>query len=91
MEQIHIHPAVFNGKCYQHFGIHEKTASLYGDDPKDIVDVKLKISEDQAIPPRDKSMNVDYWGWYDLDKQKFTMIYAKHFLLNVFSIWNKSM
>lgn len=72
-----------NGKFYQHFGIRPVLASLYGDKPEDIVVIEFKISEDQSIPAHDKSMNVDYWGWYDKRVEKFNMIYAKHFLLEM--------
>jgi hypothetical protein len=72
-----------NGKFYEHFGISPKLASLYGDKPEDIVEVEFKISDNQKVPPHDKSMNVDYWGWYDSRIKKFSMIYAKHFLLEM--------
>ena len=72
-----------NGKFYEHFGIHNVLASLYGNKPEDIVKLEMHISEDQTIPPSDQSMNPDYWGWYDFEEQKFTMIYAKRFLLEM--------
>lgn len=71
------------GDFYQHFDIHPKLASIYGDKPEDIVGIIMKISDNQEIPPHDKSMNVDYWGWYDNRTEKFSMIYAKHFLLEM--------
>ena len=86
MEQIHIHTATLNkkGKYYQHFGIREISACLYGDDPKDIVKVKLKISEDQSVPKHDAQiLSADYWGWWDNKKNRFTLIYAKRFLLEM--------
>jgi hypothetical protein len=73
--------AVWYGKYYHHFGIHESLASLYGDDPDDIQKLKLKISEDQTIPESDK--NVDYWGWLPKDEDKFNMIYPAYFLLDM--------
>ena len=81
--EIFKHPAVFNTKMnhYYHFGISKQSASLYGDKPEDIVEVEFKIHEDQSIPPTDQSLNADYWGWFDNDKQKFSMIYPKRFLL----------
>jgi len=47
---------------FRHFGIRESTCSLYGDDPKDIVQVECSVSEDQTEqkPP-------DYWGWFDFE------------------------
>jgi hypothetical protein len=86
MEKTHIHNATLNkaGKYYQHFGINEMSACLYGDDPKDIVKVKFKISEDQSVPNHDpKSLSADYWGWWDNEKKIFTLIYAKRFLLDM--------
>jgi len=75
------------GNFYQHFGIHEKLCSLYGDKPEDIVTVEFKISADQSIPDEnnmEKLMTPDYWGWYDNDKKAFgMMIYAKRFLLEM--------
>jgi hypothetical protein len=75
--------ATFNGKYYDHFGIHPTLASLYGDKPEDIIEVSFKINEDQNISIDDNDMNPDYWGWFDNDRQEFTMIYAKRFLLEM--------
>jgi hypothetical protein len=75
--------AVLNGDHYHHFGIQPSLANLYGDKPEDIVEVEIKISEDQTIPKHDNKLNPDYWGWFDDDRQEFTMIYAKRFLLEM--------
>lgn len=84
MDKIYKKNAVFNDKYYEHFGIHPSIASLYGDKPEDIVEVKFKISVDQTITKaKDDNMNPDYWGWFDNDDQDFTMIYAKRFLLEM--------
>jgi hypothetical protein len=85
MEKTYKYNAVFNGKHYDHFGIHPKLGSLYGDKPEDIVEVELKICDDQNIPisSDNKNMIFDYWGWFDYDKQSFTMIYPKRFLLEM--------
>jgi hypothetical protein len=74
-----------SGNFYQHFGIHPKLCSLYGDKPEDIVEVTFKISEDQSLPDDNKQkMTPDYWGWYDNKRKEFTiMIYAKRFLLEM--------
>ena len=75
--------AVLSDKSYHHFGIHPKTASLYGDKVEDIVNVTLKISEDQTIPePNCKFDAPDYWGWVNGDN-KISMIYPQRFLLNM--------
>jgi len=81
--------AVLNGDHYRHFGIHPKTASLYGDKVEDIVVVVMKISEDQSIPePNNNVEKVDYWVWYDEDTIVSNcgfsnMLFAQRFLLNM--------
>lgn len=75
--------AVFNGKCFQHFGIRPITASLYGDKISDIINVEIEVAEDQTRPNFDNSdLTPDYWCWRDKEG-KFSMIYAKYFLLNM--------
>ena len=84
MEKFFEHTAFFDGKIFVHFGIHETTAKLYGHEPEEIVKVKLEVSDNQEVPPaNDTSMVEDYWGWYDNKKQRFTLVYAKRFLLNM--------
>ena len=78
--------AVWNGKYFQHFGINEKSAVLYGDDVDDIEEVELKISENQLIPFSEQERtdkNVDYWGWFDNEREEITLIWHKRFLLNI--------
>jgi hypothetical protein len=77
------HNATFNGKNYEHFGIHPNLASIYGKKPEDVIEVCLKISDNQEIPKKDNNMVVDYWGWFDNKKQNFTIIYPKRFLLEM--------
>lgn len=78
---------VFNGSCFVHFGVNEKNACLYGDKISDIVEVELTIADNQEKPPppqHDPKVNEpDYWGWWDNDKQEFTLIWNKYFLLNM--------
>ncbi len=73
------------GRYYHHFGIHPTLAMMYGDKPEDIVELEMKVSNDQTVPPaNEKDLSVDYWGWYDSEKNEFTkMIYAKRFLLEM--------
>jgi predicted SPOUT superfamily RNA methylase MTH1 len=78
--------AVFNGKHYAYFGIHPKTAFLYGDKPEDIETITIKISDNQTpVPPNSEkdSSKPDYWGYYDNESRKFTHIYPAYFLLNM--------
>jgi hypothetical protein len=74
--------AVWNKKCYHHFGICPELACMYGDDPDDIVTLKMKISNDQSIPETHEK-EADYWGWLDKDKEEFSMIYPQRFLLDM--------
>lgn len=74
-----------NGRFYEHFGIFPQIVSLYGNRVEDIVEIEFKISTDQTKPEaNNNNMNPDYWGWYDNDKQAFSMmIFAQYFLLNM--------
>jgi len=75
--------AVLNDDFYNHFGIHPSLASLYGDKIKDIETLIMKISKDQTIP-KTHMKEADYWGWFNAEKNKFTMmIYAQRFLLEM--------
>ncbi len=83
-----IHTAVIGTKGeYHHFGVNELNACLYGDKVEDIVEVEVSLAEDQAIPPppqHDTKVNEpDYWGWWDAKKEKFSLIFGKHFLLEM--------
>lgn len=82
-----IDTAVFKDGKFIHFGITPLSASLYGDKEEDIVKVKLTVSDNQEKPPapqNDPKVNeADYWGWWDNDKQEFTIIWNKYFLLNM--------
>ena len=76
--------AVFNGKYFEHFGIHPATASLYGNKVSEIIEVELSVAKDQTkSPANDKNPDPDYWGWWDETDQRFSMIYAKRFLLDM--------
>jgi hypothetical protein len=76
--------AVWNGKYYEHFGIRKEIAYMYGHKENDVSDVEMKVSADQRLPvSNDGDMNSDYWGWFDFERQEFTMIYAKRFLLDM--------
>lgn len=63
------------GDHYYHFGIHPKTASLYGNNPDEIVYVRLEVIEGITIHNRPKDNKVDYWGWWDYKQQRLIMIY----------------
>lgn len=53
---------------FRHFGIRPSIASMYGDKPEDIVNVKCTISEDQT-----EHTAPDYWGWYDLNEKRWSI------------------
>jgi len=85
VDGIHTTTAIFNGDYYEHFGIQPFTASLYGNDPDEIVEIKFHISDDQQVYEENfDGINdkADYWGWYEPNKG-FSMIYPKRFLLNM--------
>ena len=76
--------AVWHDKYYHHFGIHPTLASMYGDKPEDIVELTLRVSDDQSIPGANREyMEPDYCGWLRADDQKFHMIYSERFLLDM--------
>lgn len=79
--------AVFNGKHYHHFGIHPRSAFLYGNDPKDIVELTMKLANDQDVPEHiagEKSNpNADYWGWYSNEDERFVFIWQAYLLLDM--------
>jgi hypothetical protein len=79
--------AVFNGKYLEHFGIHASLASMYGHNADEIVEVEMTVHENQTKPPTgdNNDMTNDYWGWFDYenDRNSFSLIYAKRFLLEM--------
>ena len=77
--------AVWDEKCYHHFGIHPNLISLYGDKVEDIETITMRISDDQSVPEsKQKQEEVDYWGWYDNEDKRFTnMIYSAYFILEI--------
>lgn len=78
--------AVKTEKGYHHFVIHPVTASLYGNSEEDIETVIMTIAENQEVIPHEKDKHInesDYWGWFNYDSEKFTMIYPKRFLLSM--------
>jgi hypothetical protein len=81
------HTAVLHESGFRHFGIRPTTAMLYGYMENQIIKVQLTIAENQSKSPAPQNdPNVkenDYWGWFDKREQKFTMIYAKRFLLDM--------
>lgn len=91
MEPSDIKPAIvsaiFNGKCFAHFGVNKHNACLYGDKLEDILQVEVTIADDQTKPPapqNDPNVNEpDYWAWWDERDQRFSLIWSKYFLLNM--------
>ena len=79
--------AVWNEKCYHHFGIHPSVVSLYGDKVEDIETLTMKICEDQSIPaPNGEYKKADYWGWFENEDEILSltnMVYPQYFLLNM--------
>ncbi len=81
----YVNTAVIENNMFTHFGIHPVTSCLYGHDESEIVSVVLEIHEDQTpvVQQCHELKTVDYWGWFDTEKQEFTMIYQQYFLLNM--------
>ncbi len=76
--------AVKGDLCYEHFGIHPMTASVYGHKKEEIVKIKMIVSKNQEKPiEHTPILDVDYWGWYDFQTKKFSLIYGQYFLLNM--------
>lgn len=79
--------AIFNGRHYNDFGIHPKTASLYGHRANDIVEVMMGVAEDQQVPKHiagpKSNPEADYWGWYDNERKRFTHIWQAYILLEM--------
>lgn len=75
--------AVYNSNknYYKHFGIHPKIVSLYGVQINDIVEVVLRVSENQSIT--DDLSIPDYWGWFCYTQNKFTIIQLNYPFLNL--------
>lgn len=81
--------AIFNGKNFEHFGIHQKTCSLYGKNSSEFVRVEISVATNQDKPEVDnnRSPEADYWAWWDNERQHFAHVYAKHFLLGMCFIY----
>lgn len=62
-------------KCYCCFGITSKGAELYGYGAKDIVTVKMRVTDNQEKPKVSNAVDVDYWGMYDIENKSFDLIY----------------
>lgn len=62
-----------------HFGIHEKTASLYGIKPENIMNVVLKYTDNQTI----NKNQYEIWGYYEYEKQRFSLIFNNYAKLTV--------
>ncbi len=67
---------------YRHFGIHEKSASLYGDKVEDIVQIKMSIAADQTVP-KQPNKSADYWGWFDFEEERFVFIWPSYLQLSM--------
>ena len=84
MEKIFNTTAIKNDEGYKHFGISKELASMYGAIPGDIVELKLKLSEDQNLPKDLKGDGkFDYWGFYRIKEERFIFIYPSYLSLNM--------
>lgn len=78
-----IYRAIKGSKIFEHFGIHPKTASLYGRQAAEIIEVEVSISDNQEKPKSGKMEAADYWGWWDYKRNEFSLIWPQYFLLNM--------
>lgn len=83
MEKV-INITAVNGKNgFKHFGINDFSVDMYGYKKNDIVFLIMKVSDNQEKPVDDRNKEPDYWGYYDNEDNKFTLIYPKYFLLDM--------
>jgi hypothetical protein len=77
--QVFLENATMHGNFYNHFGISKISAALYGDEVSDIDTVEITFAEDQTIDARAN----EYWGFYDFERSKLSLIYAAYVLLDM--------
>lgn len=88
MKEI-ITTAVWNGEYFEDFCISERSASVYGHKPEDIVKVKVTEVENQIRPSTPSNRKVrEYWAWWctrdgNPDHSKFDLIYHAYLLLEM--------
>lgn len=78
--------AVLKDGLYKHFGATPIFSSMYGCQPEDIVEVKLKVADDQSRSKgiaSDVSKKPDYWGWFDIASRNLFVVHEKYFLLQM--------
>lgn len=68
---------------YNHFGINKIFASMYGNKPEDVVNLKFKISENQEQNHTKYRTDNDYWGFYSFEEEKFILIFHQYFILDM--------
>lgn len=74
-----ISTCVKEGDNYKFFGIHEKTACMYGKKKEDIIQVRMRKSKNQ-------DRNYDepaYWGFFNISRGNFSLIYQSLVCLTV--------
>jgi len=74
--------AIIEDNIFDDFGIHPKSAVMYGRKPEDIVDVEMRISDDQSIP-KTPTKSADYWGWFDFEETALTLVWKQRILLEM--------
>ena len=74
--------AILKKGKYRNFGILPHTASLYGHKASEILTLEFKISADQTKPV-DKTVEDDFWVWFDFSDGKFKFLYPQWLLLDI--------
>lgn len=65
---------------YINMGITEKSAFLYGCNSSQIENITFEVSDDQS-PANTELM--EYWGWFDNEKQDWTFIFPNYWQLYI--------
>ncbi len=84
IEEVYSKNAIWDKNHYKYFGIQPKSAFMYGCKEEEIQEINFKISNNQIKPKaNEKNMEPDSWGRYDYERKEFSLIFPKHFLLNM--------
>ena len=68
------------GDFFTDFGIHKDHAHIWGVKGEDVLEVKMRVSENQSPPDWNAQ---EYWGWYDFELKEFSLIFPNYKLLFV--------
>ena len=75
---IHTTGTKSNRGHYENIGITNISCILYGYDKSQIEHITFEVSEDQSEA---KPQTMEYWGWFDNEKQDWTFIFPNYWQL----------